>query len=330
MSAVDWYLRPWGVAGNAFIKIEIDPSEMQGHRSVFGPALLLRFKCTPDVHPYADEIRLHSLEGWIGWHSEQGMMPSIRIPSQLLDPNTHFLQVPISDEQVEKIEQLRNGEAVILRITLVGLATVRNPALQIAHVVQNSDGSTKLEARPQLELHKLLASGDGAQTIRIEREQWLSILREVGFGTRRLIELPQPSLPSGDDMRWEECIRLLTDATQLFRMGRYEQVLGNCRKIVEGVVEVLCNRWGIARDPKKPITVWAKDLPTQLTTVWPHDPEDATLFVALLNATFKWTSGSHHYGAGIPIREEVSFALSLTTDLLTFGAQVLSAISTTP
>ena len=39
----------------------------------------------------------------------------------------------------------------------------------------------------------------------------------VGAGRRRLIELPQPALPPGDDKRWEECLRLLKDATQLNR-----------------------------------------------------------------------------------------------------------------
>jgi len=312
------------------MKVAVDATQIQGYRGVFGPALLVPIATTPFGAQSGQEITLHSLEGVLVWNTEHGMMPGIRIPSQIVGSNTRHLQVPVTDEQIEEIEKRRNGEAVAFRIALLGLATVPNPEHQLVYVVTQQDGSTLTEARPRMELRDLHAAGDGAEPIRIEREQWLKILESAGFGTRRLVELPQPSLPTGADKRWDECLRLLNSATESFRTGRYEDVLSTCRKIIEGVTEVLCNRWGIVRDHKKPITQWAKDLPERLAGVWPHEPEDGVLFASLLTTSFKWTNGAHHYGSGIPLREEVSFALSLTTDLLAFGAQVLATTPSAP
>src|SRR5260221_334019 len=302
---------------------------IQGQRGVFGPGLLIYFRATPSAHPLV-EIVLHSLEGWITWGAESNFAPGIRIPSQTVDVNTAYLVVPITDEQIEAIEERRTGDAFTLNIALRGLATIPNRRKPVAHYVQQQDGDLHPEPLPRLETQAVWESSNTGNRIRIEREHWLKILEGLGAGKRRLIELPQPELPSRDDKRWEECLRLLGGATQFYRTGANEQVLGNCRTIIEGVTEVLCNRWGIARDPKKPISVWAKDLPAQLATVWPHDPEDAKLLTALLIAAFRWASDSHHYGSGVPMRHEVAFALSLTTDLLAFGAQVLAATSPTP
>ncbi|HLZ23311.1 MAG TPA: hypothetical protein VKQ30_14425 [Ktedonobacterales bacterium] len=332
MATTDLYLQTWGITGNLGVKVAVDPALIQGYRGVFGPALLVPFETSSYGTSTGPKITLHSLEGVNVWNTERGMMLGLRIPSQVVGVNTRYLPVPVTDEQIEEIEKRRNGEAVMLRIALTGLATVPNQEHQIGYVIQRQDGSPTTEPPPRLELRDLHAMSDDGEQLRIEREQWLKILEGVGFGMRRLVELPQPTLPAGDDTRWAECMRLLNSATQAFRSNHYEDVLSTCRKIIEGVTEVLCNRWGIVRDHKKPITQWAKDLPAQLATIWPHDPEDGQLFAALLTTSFKWTNGAHHYGSGIPLREEVSFALSLTTDLLVFGAQVLSAssASTTP
>lgn len=238
------YLQTWGVTGNLGMKVAVDATQIQGYRGVFGPALLVPIATTPFGAQSGQEITLHSLEGVLVWNTEHGMMPGIRIPSQIVGSNTRHLQVPVTDEQIEEIEKRRNGEAVAFRIALLGLATVPNPEHQLVYVVTQQDGSTLTEARPRMELRDLHAAGDGAEPIRIEREQWLKILESAGFGTRRLVELPQPSLPTGADKRWDECLRLLNSATESFRTGRYEDVLSTCRKIIEGVTEVLCNRWG--------------------------------------------------------------------------------------
>jgi hypothetical protein len=79
-------------------------------------------------------------------------------------------------------------------------------------------------------------------------------------------------------------MRLLSEATRLYRNGQLAQVLKNCRIVVEGATEALGNSWGITRDPKRPFKVRSKDLPAQLATVWTTDPEAAAMFYGLLDA----------------------------------------------
>jgi hypothetical protein len=225
--------------------------------------------------------------------------------------------------QIEAIEEKRAGGVVIFNVSLAGLATLPHATVKVAEYVTKLDGSVSVEPRPRLEVHEVREPTNVSKQVKIEREHWLEILERLGAGRRRLIELPDPHLPA-QDPQWQECMRLLSEATQLYRIGQLEQVLKNCRTVVEGATEVMCNSWGITRDPKRPFQVWSKDLPAQLTTVWTTDPEDATMFYALLNAAWKWTSDSHHYGSAIPMRDEVSFALSLTTDLLTFTARIVA------
>ncbi len=67
----------------------------------------------------------------------------------------------------------------------------------------------------------------------IKREHWLEVLQQLGAGTRRLVELPVPTLPR-EDKDWAECTRLLDDATRLYRSEDYEQALKNCRSIIDG------------------------------------------------------------------------------------------------
>lgn len=326
MPTTTWRLCPWGNVDNAYIAVEVDPSMIRGQRGVFGAALLIDVKFTPAPH-IRPEIRFHAIEGWITWGAESEFLPGIRIPSQVIDLNTKYLQAPITDEQIEAIEERRNGDALLFKVTLRGMATIPNLRETIPRIVQQSGASPEVQSVPLSEVQAVWEVSNTGQPVRIEREQWLKILEGLGKGKRRLIELPQPHLPTENEQAWTEYLRLLTEATVSYRTGQFEQVLNNCRKVVEGVTEVLCNHWGIKRDPKKPITKWAREVLTHLSTVWTNDPEDAKLFYALLPAAFSWTSGTHHYGSGIPLRDEVSFALSLTTDLLAFGAQILTAVS---
>lgn len=320
MSATTLWLKPFGNANNEAIKVDIDPSLFQGQRGIFGPTLLMRFTATPIANISVDIVLL-SLEGWITWQGDANFWPGILIPSQTIDPNTHLLYAPLTDAQIEAIEEKRAGGAVVFNVTLRGLATIPNPRQQIAEFdVQK--GASQPKPSPRLEVRVVYDQG---QMVMIEREKWLTILEAMGAGTRRLIELPQPTLPPDDVARWSECVRLLNEATRFYRLGQFEQVLGNCRRVIEGVTEVLCNRFGITRDRRRGTRVWSQDLHTHLQSIWPNDTEAANLFHALLMTSFTWASSSHHYGSGIPAREEVSFALSLTTDLLVFGAQVLAA-----
>src|SRR6266849_514099 len=49
------------------------------------------------------------------------------------------------------------------------------------------------------------------------------------------------------------------------------------------------------------------------------------LLQKMLTGAWRWSAPAPHYGTGIPLREDVAFALGLCTDLLQFAGQVLRA-----
>jgi hypothetical protein len=158
----------------------------------------------------------------------------------------------------------------------------------------------------------------------IERERWLTVLQQLGASTRRLVELPKPRLPR-EAQQWAECVRLLDGATQLHRSGEYEHALVNCRQIVEGIPRVLCEVWGLPQQQRQTFAGWIQELETRLRDAWPEDRLTPGMLQTMLTGAWRWSAPAPHYGTGIPLREDVAFALGLCTDLLLFASQVLQA-----
>jgi hypothetical protein len=105
----------------------------------------------------------------------------------------------------------------------------------------------------------------------IDRERWLTVLRDLGAGTRRLVELPEPRLPR-DVPQWAECLRPLDGATQFHRSGEYEHALVNCRAIIEGIPSVFCAVWGLPQQRAgHAFEGWTRELENRLGTAWPED-----------------------------------------------------------
>jgi hypothetical protein len=324
MAVTTWWLQPWENLGSVQIKIDVDPTTIRGHKSKYGPALIIPFKIEPIPQPSA-EVTLHSLEGWIVWQSEQGMEPGIRIPSQVVGPNRNSLFVPLTYDLVDLIELARGGEELIVRIALTGMATIPNPRERIGHYVRQQDWTNRIELKPRLEIHEIHGQGDGAQQLVIGLETWLKILEGFGTAAWRLVALPTPNLPTESDVRWQECIRLLNSSIQHFRQGAYEAALDDCRKVVEGTAKALCDYWKMPWDRKKNFEDRMKELGGRMESQWPNDKPAAHMLTGLFTSAWTWLSPSHHFGSGIPQREEVAFALSLTTDLLAFAPQIIKA-----
>ncbi len=280
-------------------KVQIDPAVISGGRGPFGPMLFLPYKL-PKRDESSASLDLLSLEGWIGLGNVSEPDARLRIPSQIVWPGPQYrLQVPITDAQIETIEQVRNGFQVNLTVWLGGLA---------------SGGQGLLPVQ---------STNSGYLTI--ERERWLAVLQQLGAGTRRLVELPEPRLPRGVP-QWNECLRLLDGATQLHRSGEYEHALVNCRAIVEGIPQVLCAVWGLPQKrSNQAFEGWMQELENRLGTAWPEDRLTPGMLQTMLTGAWRWSAPAPHYGTGIPLREDVAFALGLCTDLLQFAGQVLRA-----
>lgn len=267
-------------------------------RGTFGPMLFLPYRLSRQEEPSAP-LRLLSLEGWIGLGNESESDARLFIPSQIIWPGPQYrLQVPVTNAQIEAIEQTRNGVQVNLVIWLGGLAS-------------GGQGLVPVQS-----------TNSGYLTI--ERERWLTVLQQLGAGTRRLVELPEPRLPRGVP-QWSECVRLLDGATQLHRSSEYEHALVNCRQIVEGIPQVLCAVWGLPQQQRQTFAGWIQELETRLRDAWAEDRLTPGMLQTMLTGAWRWLAPAPHYSTGIPLREDVAFALGLCTDLLQFAGQVLLA-----
>lgn len=299
MPFAEWYLSPWGNHPDS-ARVQIDPAEVWGGRGVFGPMLVLPYKL-PKREGSSASLELLSLEGWIGLGNVTESDARLPIPSQIVWPAPQYrLQVPITNAQIEAIEQIRNGGQVNLTVWLGGVASGDQGVL----AVQSTNSSW----------------------LTIERERWLAVLHQLGAGTRRLVELPEPHLPR-EAQQWAECMRLLDGATQLHRSGEYEHALVNCRAIVEGIPRVLCAVWGLPQQQngQPPFAAWIQGLEARLRDAWREDRLTPGMLQAMLTGAWRWLAPAPHYDTGIPQREDVAFALGLCTDLLLFASQVLQA-----
>lgn len=300
MPFAEWWLKKWTPTGNDsnLVKVQIDPAEVWGCKGAFGPMLVLPYK--PPKPEGSSLLELISLEGWIGLGNVTETDARLPIPSQIVWPVPQYrLQVPITGVQIEAIEEARKGGQVNLTVWLGGIASGDQGLV----AVQSTNSSW----------------------LTIERERWLAVLLQLGAGTRRLVELPNPRLQR-EDQRWAECLRLLDGATQFYRTGEYEQSLKNCRAIVEGIPHVLCAAWGLPlqRDGQS-FEGWTKEVENRLCAAWREDPLTPGMLQTMLTGAWHWSAPAPHYGAGIPLREVIAFALGLCTDLLQFAGQVLLA-----
>ncbi len=303
MPITEWWLKKWSPAGNDrnVARVQIDPALIAGGRGTFGPVLFLPYTL-PKPEDASTALQLLSLEGWIGCgnKNESDSHARLLIPSQVIWPSPQYrLQVPVTDRQIEAIEETRNGGQVNLTVWLGGLAFADQTLVPVQSPSSGSLG--------------------------IKREDWLTILQQLGAGARRLVELPEPHLPR-DDQRWAECLRLLDGATQFYRRGEYEPVLVNCRAIVEGIPHILCAAWGLPpqRDGQA-FEDWTKEMKNRLSAAWRDDDLTPGMLQTMLTGAWRWSAPAPHYGTGIPLREDVAFALGLCTDLLQFAGQVLLA-----
>lgn len=297
MPFAEWYLQQWGNQ-QAFARVQIDPAGVWGSRGPFGPMLFLPYKL-PKREGSSISLDLLSLEGWIGLGNDTESNARLSIPSQIVWPALYWLQIPLTDAQIEAIERVRNGTQITLIVWLGGVASGNQGPLP----VQSTNSSY----------------------LTIERERWLTVLQQLGAGNRRLVELPEPGLPR-DVVQWRECLRLLDGATQLYRSGDYEHALINCRQIVEGILHVLCAAWGLPpQRGGQAFDGWTKEVEKRLSAAWPKDSLTPTMLRTMIAGAWRWLAPAPHYSTGIPLRETVAFALGLCTDLLSFAGQALQA-----
>jgi hypothetical protein len=125
---------------------------------------------------------------------------------------------------------------------------------------------------------------------------------------------------------WGTCNNLLERATGQMRAGESEPAIATCRLVLEGLVIVVAQHWGLAPpQPGQGMEKWLKELAGRLGSAWPEDEDAARVLTSLYAALWSWTSEAHHYRSKVPLHQEASFTIGLTAELLTHAGHLLAA-----
>jgi hypothetical protein len=227
-------------------------------------------------------------------------------------PNYSYVDVPLTFTDMARADLARQSGDVTWLLSLSALANLRHHALP----QQEQQGLPR-----QAWVTVVVRDNGTGTTFTMPREQWLKLLKSAGFERVRLVELPVVAGVAGPE--WQECLRHLGRATDELGMGKSDAAIAACRQVLEGLVTVIAKRWGVVRGDRETMGAWLKRLQPVVSETWPEDKEAAELLVAVYRAVWAWTSDSHHYGSPLAKRDEATFAVGLTGDLLTHAGHLL-------
>jgi len=294
MPIVTLLLEPWSNLSRAGFEVKFDPVEIRAALSDTGGVLRIPIEVEPNELGYG--AVLLAVEGWLKLGDPSGTNLGIAVPMRTRFPNSaRHIEVPLTFHDIANAEARRGGGDMSCHLTLGGLASVPfRPRMDY-------QGAQELITEP--------VHDKGGIPFRVPREHWLKLLAEFGLERSRLVELPLVIGPAATE--WRQCIGLLERASTEFRSGRDQTAIATCRLVVEGLMTVVANRWGVARSSAQSVPEWLKELEGRVAHVWPEDKEAAAVRTGLYRAVWSWSSESHHYSSRTPL------AVGLTASLLT-------------
>lgn len=309
-----WRLQPWSDTMNNVFEVTIDPERIFGGRNAFGPYLGIELDVKTFKNPTDD---LFLVSGAIS-DKEGDLFSSLLIPSQLIYPNRNHVVVPLTDQHIEALENIRKGGPLHLYVNLLGAA----PFICNSHNIQNKDSENRLSIKCGT-----VQETNSWKLIKIDREKWLKILSNLTNKEimRKLVEIPFPNLPKGKEI-WAEAIAIFERAIHLERNGHYDLAVQECRKVVEGIKEVIMMQWGLSQSKKiikmKDQLQSIKDL---LIKRWGEENQsNAEALVSLIQGCWEFTSGPHHYARGnIGTRHQVLFLFNIISALFIYAGLLI-------
>jgi hypothetical protein len=291
--------------------VRIDESRIHFSANPSAPAILLPFDVLEHVGDAAlrsSSRILLSIGGRLSHRMDApGLAQGIVIPQQLVSAVPGTLVVPVSIEQLEVIDAERDLNGFTLYLWLDALA--------------DFDAAFK---SPEVETKKrllIVTSGQPPVYLRIEAEQWITILGNLGGERRRLLELPSLSLRT-DTSTWSECTKRLQDASTAWRRRQYQEVASAARIVIEGLTSILGVQFDVPQGDRG-MEKWGEAIGNTLNNRWstPGEPSaDGRFLLALMYAAYRWSSPSHHFGGFAFDRRTASLAFSVATDLYLFVA----------
>jgi hypothetical protein len=228
-----------------------------------------------------------------------GEREGLAIPAQTPLVNENTLRIPISDEQIARLEEKRAGNAPTFELLLRGVASL--------------DGST------------VIVNSTHPVNLPVPLEVWLKTLDKLGFGKRRLIELPP--IPARDGVTWEAAAIQIQAAAQRLASGDSGAAMTEARTALQRTLEAVGLSLGVTPQKGGPIGPFVDQITAALNARHEKKSDDPYLALAdavkLVKSCAGFASDPPHTGLLKAERVSAELALSLATALYCYFARTV-------
>uniref|UniRef100_E6PH05 Abortive infection protein-like C-terminal domain-containing protein n=1 Tax=mine drainage metagenome TaxID=410659 RepID=E6PH05_9ZZZZ len=282
-----------GNPGQIVACIECDVvRRLSGITSTFGAILRLPVE---KVNGYAGTIVMLS-----GILRLSGEHEGITIPAQPFVKNDTMLRVPFSEEQLVRLEERRLGAQICFELALRGVGVI---------------GSQTVALVPNFHSANLV----------VPVEEWLTVLEQMGFGRRRLIELPPAPARKGE--AWEEASKQIQEASRRLASADPGAAMIAARIALERTLEAVGDFIGRPRTEAEAYGPFAKALSEHMRSKHLNRSDDPygvladTIQVAI--SCFGFSSDPAHNALDSAERVHAELAISIATSIFTYFGRML-------
>ena len=281
----------YDVAGQNLVTFECDVARISAETSFAGGVLRIPFQQVGQGYDGSTIVLLYGRLSLFA--SETGLT----IPAQPHIRNRTYLEVPIADEQIARLEAERAGRLLEVRLSVHGLAHYHNAVVAVTS-----------SYAPTLLVH----------------ETWLTVLDQLGYGRRRIVELP--ALPASVGGKWTDAAARLDAAAKRLAAGDVGVAIGEIRIGLERTVEAIGELLGRPKADKEPVRNFFEAVAADAASR--HVPRSDDPFEAiacairLAYATFQSSSDPQHVAMNAGERANAEFAYTIATGLYVYGVRL--------
>lgn len=213
------------VKGNGVGRVRLEPTDITGMGSPANPQLVLglKFQLLPLGPTTYALLRVHA-KIFVGNENHPVAsaehLPLVEESYQNVHERTISLSIPLTLAQIKHIEDVRNGDNLLLRITLSGLVVLKQ--------------SNEFERLQDMNLQ-----------VPIPRSHWIdTALKPWGVSDLRFLEIKFPGASQKEMVTARE---RLERAEGLYRIGDYPHVLAELRNAFDAIVLAYSQK-GVGKD----------------------------------------------------------------------------------
>ena len=232
---------------------------------------------------------------------------------------TFYLQFPLSQCQVYEIENIRNGGDLKFNLDLELIIASGN--------VLNINLNPALPNEKQKPIAKNFLSEFSTSRpnqilqLKIPQSEWVNnILPALGFGKKKLVEIPIP-MDSATNEKLVKSVANLEEAQRYFNLGEYNKVIEHCRKAIEPIPSTIPT--SVSQIEDKEITFNKKIIEFFKQHFPGLDEEKVKFSKKVISAIWELTSEAVHDRSVDFDRKEAESVMLITAASLSYVGKLL-------